>query len=68
MKISSLSGSQAKSCIQLLVPGPVWTQGPGMILASAPGRERSAGSSLIDTQVRLTRDLAVIFTAYESAS
>ena len=32
------------------------------------GSERSAGSSLIDSQVRRTRDLAVIFTAYESVS
>jgi hypothetical protein len=32
------------------------------------GSERSAGSSLIDSQLRRTRDLAVIFTTYESAS
>jgi hypothetical protein len=46
-----------------------WNSGPAMILASASGcTERSAGSSLIDSQVQRTRDLAVIFTAYESAS
>jgi hypothetical protein len=32
------------------------------------GGERSASSSLIDSQVQRTRDLAVIFTAHESAS
>jgi hypothetical protein len=42
--------------------------GSGMILGSASGSERSAGSSLIDSQVQRTRDLAVIFTAYDSAS
>jgi hypothetical protein len=33
------------------------------VLSAAP-----AGSSLIDSQVKRTRDLAVIFTAYECAS
>ena len=37
-----------------------------MIWRPLPGTERSAGGSLIDSQVQRTRDLAVIFTAYES--
>ena len=37
MKISSLSVSQATSCIQLLVPGASVNSGFGMILASVSG-------------------------------
>jgi hypothetical protein len=37
MKISSLTGSQAKSASSYLVPGASVNSGSGMILASASG-------------------------------